>query len=114
MKRPVLGLAIVLAMAIFSKPAVSQNDIRADSQELKHVESTMPGGSSGIRLTALRIDKEWGTSTMHLSGKVQIEILAEKGMQKVTVLQADAVDYHEDTGEIAPRGNVRLTVVDRK
>ena len=34
--------------------------------------------------------------------------------QRYMVLQADEAEYHEDTGEITPRGNVRITFEDKR
>jgi lipopolysaccharide assembly outer membrane protein LptD (OstA) len=113
MKRFVLGIAIACAMAIVPQLAVSQSGTSNDAQGLKHVLTTMPDGKGRIRIAATRIDKDWASSVVHLKGDVRVEIwTTTRYPGHATVLYADEVDYHENTGEISPRGNVRLMVED--
>jgi lipopolysaccharide assembly outer membrane protein LptD (OstA) len=104
MKFFALGIAIACAMTVGS-----------GGQDLKHVLTAMPDGKGRLRLEATHIDKDWTASVVHLKGNVRMEIwTTAKNPGQAMVLRADEVDYHENTGEISPRGNVRLTVEDAK
>jgi lipopolysaccharide assembly outer membrane protein LptD (OstA) len=89
----------------------SQTDSRADSQEVKHILTTMPSGAR-LTIAANTIDKDWTSSIIHLKGNVLVEVWA-KNSPKITILHADEVDYNETTGKLSPRGNVDLIVNDR-
>jgi lipopolysaccharide assembly outer membrane protein LptD (OstA) len=47
------------------------------------------------------LDRGKNTSAIQLRGDVEIKT-------ELMVLRADEADYHEDTGEIEARGNVRV------
>jgi lipopolysaccharide assembly outer membrane protein LptD (OstA) len=104
MKLFALGVAVACAMAIGSR-----------GQDLKHILTAMPDGKGRLRLAATSVDTDWAASIVHLKGNVRVEIwTTAKNPGQAMVLRADEVDYHENTGEISPRGNVRLTVEDAK
>jgi lipopolysaccharide assembly outer membrane protein LptD (OstA) len=114
MKRFGLAFAIVSIAAIVSIPVRSQTG-GADAKDAKHILTTMPQGQGRLTLTALNIDRDWASSTVHLKGDVRVEIwTSPKNERTVTVLRADEVDYNEITGKLSPRGNVAITVEEAK
>lgn len=113
MKRIGLVLAITCSMAIVSISALITKRDSHDSPDAKHVFTTTPNGAH-VNFVANSVDKNWVTSIMHLEGAVRVEISPGRKPKSTIILRADAVDYHEDTGEFSPSGNVRLTVEDVK
>jgi len=110
MKRFGLAFTISSALTVVPQHAVSQNP-----QDMKHLLTTMPEGKGRIELIALNIDRSWTPPVVHLKGNVRIEIrTSPKNAREVTILHADEAEYHEDTGEILPRGNVRVTIEEAK
>ena len=112
MKRFVVVLAIACTTAITSTAGFSQTASSPDTQERKHIGTTMPNGTP-LTFVANSIEKNWVTSVVHLKGDVLVEIHASKS-PTVTVLHADEVDYDANTGDLTPRGNVNLTVRARR
>jgi hypothetical protein len=92
--------------------AFAQNDASSGGKpEFKRLITTLPEGAGGLRFTAISIDRDWNPPVTHLKGHVQVEIMTSpRNAQHVTILRADEADYYEKTGEIVPRGNVRITV----
>lgn len=112
MKRLALALVFTCSMMIAAR-SVSQGDTAAgdNKPELKRIMTTMPEGKGSLRLSAISIDRDWSPPITHLKGNVQVEIWSTpRKNNTVTVLRADEADYYENTGEIVPRGNVRVTV----
>ncbi len=97
MKFLFLGAAMACQFTAFLPQATCQ-DNKAAERKL-HVMATGPGGGT---LAAFSIQRGASyPSVIHLKGDVEIR---RTGM----VLRADQADYHEDTGEIEARGNVRV------
>jgi lipopolysaccharide assembly outer membrane protein LptD (OstA) len=109
MNRLVVRLAILSATIIIPQAAVSQSATGTNSDEIKSIIVPMPRGL--VRAEARDIDKEWSPSIVHLKGNARVRIYtATKDPRGAIVMQADEVDLNQTTGEISPRGNVRLTV----
>ena len=69
----------------------------------------MPKGL--FRAEAHDIDKEWAPPIVHLKGNAYVRIYTEtKTPRGAIVVRADAIDLNQTTGEILPRGNLRLTI----
>jgi lipopolysaccharide assembly outer membrane protein LptD (OstA) len=85
-------------------------------RNLKNLITTMPEGKGRLRLAAMSIDRDWTPPVIHLKGNVRIELWSAtpKVSPEVMVLRADEADYRQDTGEILPHGNVRVTLEDAK
>ena len=108
---------IACALTVFAPAAAAQE--RAADQRL-HI---MAGGLGlGANVTADSIERDaptlkWNPSVIHLRGNVEIRrsialALPEREQREsrmYLIVRADEADYHEDTGEIAPRGNVRVS-----
>ena len=68
-----------------------------------------------LRAEARDIIEEWTPPVVHLKGNARLRIYtATKDPHGVLVMQVDEVDLNQITGEITPRGNVRLAVEDTK
>jgi lipopolysaccharide assembly outer membrane protein LptD (OstA) len=105
-------LAAISVLTIISQAAVSQST-GTKANEMKHVDVPMPKGI--VRAEALDIDKDWTPPIVHLKGAAYVRIYtATKAPLGAIVIRADEVDLNQTTGEIFPRGNVRLTVEDFK
>lgn len=79
--------------------------------ELKRVMTTAPENGGVLRMTAVSINRDWNPPVTHLTGQVLVEILSPpRTSHQVTIVRADQADYFEKTGEIVPRGNVRITI----
>jgi lipopolysaccharide assembly outer membrane protein LptD (OstA) len=110
MNRPVLSLALALGMTVI---APSESVPRDRNMEIKSVPVPMPKGL--VRAEAFDIVKDWNPPIVHLKGNAKVRIYSTaKAPRGVIVLQADVVDLNQTTGDITPRGNVRLTIEDIK
>ncbi len=97
MKLIILGAVMACQFVMFPAPAICQE--KAGEQKL-HMMAT--GATGGVRLAALSIQRGGRfPSVIQLKGEVEIRW---RGM----ILRADEAEYHEDTGEIEARGNVRV------
>ena len=97
MKFLFLGVVMACQFTTFLPQATCQ-DNKTAAQKL-HVMATGPGGGT---LAAFSIQRgALYPSVIQLKGDVEIK---RTGM----ILRADEADYHEDTGEIEARGNVRV------
>lgn len=113
MNRLVGRLAAICAITIGSQAAVSRSVTGTNPDEIKSIVVPMPKGI--VRAEANDIDKEWNPRIVHLKGNARVRIYtATKAPRGAIVMQADEVDLDQTTGEISPRGNVRLTVEDIK
>ena len=111
MKGLAMCIAIPCALMIASQSAIAQSTTRANETDAKYMLTTMPEGKGRLRLVANSIDRDWGSSVLHLKGSVQVEIwTTAKNPGQAMVLRADDVDYNETTGEISSRGKVRFTL----
>jgi hypothetical protein len=103
---PVKILLIVLASAA----ALGAQD------ERKHLSVPIESSTQPLTVAALEIERGPGyPSVIHLKGDVEIKIPvcvktgAAQHCAGETVLRADEMDLHEQTGEIEARGAVRIT-----
>ena len=54
---------------------------------------------------------DWRTSVLCLQGDVRVELwTSAKSPDHAMVVSADEVDYNEVTGDVIPRGNVKVVV----
>lgn len=82
-----------------------------EQPELKRVMTTTPDNGGVLRMAAITINRDWNPPVTHLTGHVLVEIFnPPRTSHQVTIVRADQADYFEKTGEIVPRGNVRITV----
>ena len=113
MNSSIVRLASISALAILSQAAVSQSARSLHANNMQHVTVPMPKGL--VQAEAQTIDKEWVPRIVHLKEKAKVRIYtAAQAPRGVLVLEADEVDLDQRTGEISPRGHVRLTVEDIK
>jgi lipopolysaccharide assembly outer membrane protein LptD (OstA) len=111
MNRFVGRLVAISAMTIICQAAVPQSATLTNRDETKSILVPMPKGL--VRAEAHDIDKEWTPRIIHLKGNARVRIYtATKAPRGAIVMQADEVDLNQATGEISPRGNVRLIVED--
>lgn len=85
-------------------------------QEL-HKSGINPQGNR-VDLAADRIEREapsvsWQLAVVHLKGHVVVRIPfaqfgGEPSKTQYVIIHAEEADYHEDSGQIEPRGNVRV------
>lgn len=111
MKKFVSVLFIAAAITMSTQPAISQDATSGDTPDIKQIQTTLPAGTP-VRFAASSINRDWTESMVHLRGNVRVEmwISAKPTTHQVIFLRADTVDYDENTGEIKPYGNVRVTV----
>jgi lipopolysaccharide assembly outer membrane protein LptD (OstA) len=106
MTRSIFCLAAILGVAVISG---GQGAPTAASSEIKHLDVPMPKGV--FRAQALDILRDWNPPIVHLKGNVKVRIYTPaKDPGGAISLQADTVDLDQTTGQITPRGNVRLRV----
>ncbi|SPE41076.1 conserved exported hypothetical protein [Candidatus Sulfopaludibacter sp. SbA3] len=86
--------------------------------ELKHLAVPTATSVRPVSVTAQEIQRETPVpSVTHLKGSVEIKtpvcVRSGPGNEQVcdgyVVLRADEADFHEDTGQIEARGNVKVT-----
>ncbi len=101
----IFGAALfVLALLAFGSFAKTQP---------KQFPTTLPNGEP-IIMNALNIERNWTTGITHLKGNVQIDIRQTiQGGRHYLVIRADEADFNANTGEVIPRGNVRITPEER-
>jgi len=111
MNRTAIFLSTIFALTILSQAGASQSAVESNSAEIKSVPVPMPNGL--VRAEAREINRDWAPPMVHLKGDANVRIYtATKNPRGVIVMRADEVDINQTTGEISPRGNVRLTVED--
>jgi lipopolysaccharide assembly outer membrane protein LptD (OstA) len=92
-----LALAALLIISTVSVASVAQT--------FQATMTHMPQGQQ-IGIVARSIQRD--SAVMHATGNVQVRIIhPDEGR---TVIHADEVIYHGDTGEIETRGDARITV----
>jgi hypothetical protein len=109
---------LTLALLICSFAVVAP---QANGQETRlHLTRFFPDSSPGrlvmSALSAQRDVSSSGATILHLSGNVEVRVIAcSPGQDRSDacsvgsmVLHADAVDYNETTGDIQPSGNVHV------
>ena len=117
MKLAAFVVAVACGCIAFAPAAISQE--RTADQRV-HVIAT--GFGRGASLTADSIDRDaptlsWTPSVIHLRGNVEIRRSIAISLPKseeqsgdmYLIVRADEADYQEATGEITPRGNVRVS-----
>jgi hypothetical protein len=109
-----LTLILVICSFAIAAPQASGQETRL------HLTRFFPDSSPGrIVLSALSAQRDVsasGATILHLSGNVEVRVIACGPGQDHSdvcsvgsmVLHADAVDYNEKTGEIQPSGNVHV------
>ncbi len=108
MNRLVVPLALASAMTM-----MCQTPSAASSTETKYILVPMPKGR--VSAQADEIDKDWSSHIVHLKGNARVRIYTStKDPHGVMVMRADEVDLNENTGDISPRRNVRLTIEESK
>jgi lipopolysaccharide assembly outer membrane protein LptD (OstA) len=113
MNRSVVRVAAISAMTIISQAAVSRSAAESNPTAIKHIVVPMPKGL--VNAEARNIEKDWTPPIVHLKGNAYVRIYtATKSPRGAVTMRADEVDLNQTTGEISPRGNVRLTVDDIK
>lgn len=113
MSRLVVCLSTFSVVSIIAFAAASQGVTKVNRDEIKHILVPMPNGL--VNAEAINIDKDWTPPIVHLRGSVSVRIYtATKDPRGAIVMKADEVDLNQTSGEILPRGNVRLVVQDRK
>ncbi len=113
MKAFVVSFVIASAATLMCQVAVCQLPAAPNRAEAKHMIVPMPKGRANAE--ADQIDKDWTSHIVHLKGNASVAIYTEtKNPREIIVMHADELDLNETTGDIAPRGNVRLTVEDIK
>src|SRR5277367_1480260 len=106
MNRCMFCLAVILGLVMISR---TESAPTASSPEVKYILVPMPKGQ--VRAEASEIARDWNPPIVHLKGNAKVTIrTATKDPRGEIVLQADAVDLNQTTGQISPRGNVRLAV----
>jgi len=110
MNRCTPSLAVILGLAVITH---TERASTVSSPEIKSIQVPMPRGL--VRAEAFDIVKDWTPPIVHLKGSVKVRIYTSaKDPRGAIMLQADAADLDQTTGQILPRGNVRLTVEDVK
>jgi hypothetical protein len=111
MKWPRIALILVVLTASLGGARVKAAQ-PGNGEEIKVLGTTLPEGRGSVRLSAMSMDRDRSPPVIHLKGNVRVEMVPapSRGPHKVIVLRADEADFYEQTGEIQPRGNVRVTV----
>jgi lipopolysaccharide assembly outer membrane protein LptD (OstA) len=73
-----------------------------------HLEDMFTSRGQAVIMAAVSIDRD--ESTIRLRGNVEIKLRPSNPNGDVMVLRSDEADYHRQGDEIAPRGNVRVTL----
>jgi lipopolysaccharide assembly outer membrane protein LptD (OstA) len=77
------------------------------AQTFKITMTHMPQGQQiGILARSIQHDN----AGVHATGNVQVRITPIHSDEGLTVIYADEVIYHRDTGEIETRGDARITI----
>jgi lipopolysaccharide assembly outer membrane protein LptD (OstA) len=125
MKLLMLSVAMVCQAFAFAPQGVSQEQKpQPDRPYLEHTETSRLhfmnfisigrvdlAASSAERLLSapLGLSSAETESVLLLRGNVEVSMCADRGCEKGSmVLHADAVDYNENTHEIAAHGDVRI------
>lgn len=93
-----------MKLLIFS--AVAAWQLMAAGPKL-HLETFTSRGNA-VLLAADHIQRS--ASLVQLRGNVEIRMRPSGSDRDVMVLHADQADYHRDTDQIVPRGNVRVSL----
>ena len=100
-----VGLIALTALA-----ATPQSEVPPSHIELKQVMTTVADTGDPVRMSALQIEKSWSDSTIHLTGQVRLVVGKFSGSgSHALVITADEATFSERTGEVIPKGNVRIT-----
>jgi len=94
-----LTLAALLIITTLSVASVAQT--------FKITMTHMPQGQQ-VGIVARNIER--GAGATHATGNVQVRITPIHPDEGRTVIYADEVIYHGDTGEIETRGYARITI----
>lgn len=110
MKSLMLAL-IVSGVAVIAVQAAGQGP-NATVQAM-HLEMNMPQGGS-VQLSALSMTRDESSSVIRLTGEAEIRVRSvplQYPAPYLTVLRADELYFHLDTGEIIEaRGDIRVAI----
>ena len=125
MSSNVTAIVVVACAWITLAPAAISQERTADQR----LHILAPGLGIGANLIADSIERDaptlkWSPSVIHLKGNVEIrrsiKLSLPQGEQEAQdvskagraylIVRADEADYREDTAEITPRGNVRVSI----
>ena len=101
MRRVTVAGLVFMGIASFAALAVPQQPT------FKIMMTQMPQQHQ-IRIVAWNIQRDGGVT--HATGNVQVRITPIHPDEDRTVIHADEVLYHGDTGEIETRGDARITM----
>jgi len=111
-----LSILVIACISVIAVQAARQEEF--PEGERLHVQMNF-SDPLGLQLSALHIERDRGSSIMHLEGDSEIRIWPvglpvgpppDSPPYLVHVLRADEVDVNVETGEIvSARGNIRLT-----
>ncbi len=116
MKPLMFGFATALMFTALVQRGASQ---AAPQPDQLHTQISTPQGNR-ISMTALSMQRDVSrtadNAVIHLKGHVEIKTVVcipvagadAKVCEEAMVLRADEAEYHQDTGEIEARGNVRI------
>jgi lipopolysaccharide assembly outer membrane protein LptD (OstA) len=99
MKSVLLGIALIACLPVFAQDQLAIKFLAFKTSTGVRISGTLH--DEPLVGTATSIQGDGALHVARLKGNVEISI---NGMK----LQADEVDLHWDSGEIEPRGNVRL------
>jgi lipopolysaccharide assembly outer membrane protein LptD (OstA) len=101
MKRTVLAICVFV---VFAATAMSQQAQRA---QFAARMAGQQGHLKKIEFTADTMTKE--DRTVHLMGNVEVRITSVRQSDDRTIIHANEVIYHLDTGDVETRGNGNVT-----
>jgi hypothetical protein len=93
---------------IVTTPTKATLPVKATGEMKITVTSDMMPQHKRIGIVAHNIQHEGGVT--HATGNVQMRITPIPEGEDRTVIRADEVIYHMDTGEIETRGDARITI----
>jgi len=112
-KFPLLTSTMTLLLCIIAVPTTAQEN----TAELKYFTAAPLNGSRPVSLIALSIEHSLDyPRVISMKGRVEIKApvclpVGKKGASVCDgemIVHADEAEFHEDTGEIQARGNVRI------
>ena len=113
MKLFVFGVLMALQVTTFV-PAAKCQDTKAVTERL-HFRISCTGCRSAVSITADSMQRDISRTpynpVIQMKGNVEIRMMANgwsADTPRYMILRADEADYNEDTGQIDPRGNVRV------
>ena len=110
MKSLMLAL-LVSGTATIAAQAAGQE--ASATEQVMHLDMNMPQGGS-VQLSALSMTRDESSSVIRLRGEAEIKVRSvplQYPVPYLTVLRADELYFHLDTGEIIEaRGDIRVAI----